>query len=176
MTDLSAQLPPEIDFSAFDFTNLTNSFLADETDASAAAGEKYLVFYLDEDLHAVASERVAEVAPMPTVAALPNAPEWLVGIANLRNEIVSVVNLRTLLKRKNSAVSPRSKLIVLRSPNDQPPIAFTVDRLSEIINLPTAKIQANADKASAFILGKAVHQANALSLIDTEKLLSALVI
>lgn len=175
MNDLNAQLPPEIDFSSFDFTNLTDSLLPDEI-KSPSTGEKYLVFFLDEELYAVSTRQVAEVAPPLPVTPLPNAPEWLVGIANLRNEIISVVSLPRLLKKEKSAVSPKSKLVVLHSPNSAPSVAFTVARLGEIINLRSDEIRFNEDEKSPYISGKAVHLANHLNLINAEKILSSLVV
>lgn len=174
MNDLAAQLPPAIDFSAFDFTNLTNSFLSEEK-SSSTADEKYLVFYLDGDLYAVASKQVAEAAPPLRVARLPHAPEWLVGIANLRNEIITVVSLPMLLKKQRSLAAPKSKLVVLRSQNSASNIAFTADRLSEIVHLKEKEIHPLNDKDSPYIFGTAVHQYGKLNLIDTEKILAALV-
>ncbi len=175
MNDLNAQLPPEIDFSSFDFTNLANSFLPDEI-KSPSIGEKYLVFFLDEDRYAISIKQVAEVAPPLPITKLPNAPEWLIGIVNLRNEIISVVNLPTFLKKQNPAAAPKSKLIVLHAPDSAPYAAFTVSRLSEIISLRIDEIEFNQDEKSPYILGKAVHLSNHLNLIDTEKILSSLVV
>ncbi len=175
MNDLNTQLPPEIDFSSFDFTNLTNSFLPDEI-KSPSNGVKYLVFFLDEELYAVSTKEVAEVASPLQTTPLPNTPEWLIGIANLRNEIISVVSLPTLLKKQNSTASPKSKLIVLQSPNSAPYVAFRADRLSEIISLRKDEIQLDEDEKLSCISGKAVHLSNHLTLIDTEKILSSLII
>ncbi len=175
MNDLNAQLPPEIDFSSFDFTSLTDSFLPDEI-KSPSTGAKYLVFFLDEELYAVSTEQVAEVASLLPITPLPKAPEWLLGIANLRNEIVSVVSLPMLLKKQKSTVSPKSKLVVLHSPDSAPSVAFTVARLGEIINLRNEEIHFDEDEKSPYISGKAVHLANHINLIDAEKILSSLVV
>ena len=175
MNDSTDLPPPEIDFSSFDFTNLTNSFLSGAT-RRQSNGEKYLVFFLDEEIYAVASEQVVEVAPSLHAARLPNTPEWLVGVANLRNELISVVSLRSLLGKQNLDSPPKSKLVVLRSPNSASNVAFTVDKLSEIIILQSEEIEFNKDEKTPYIFGKAVHQSNSLILLNTEKLLSSLVI
>jgi len=175
MSDLTDQLPPEIDFSSFDFTNLTNSFLPGAATLQSI-GEKYLIFFLDEEIYAVASRQVVEVAPPLHAALLPNIPEWLVGVANLRNELISVVSLRSLLKKQILASPQKSKMIVLRAPNSASNIAFTVDKLGEIISLRCEEIEFNTDEKSPYIFGKAVHQSDKLTLINTENLLSSLII
>lgn len=175
MNDPINQLPPDINFSSFDFTNLINSFLPDEI-MSKSIGEKYLVFFLGEELYAISTKQIAEVAPPMTITPLPNAPEWLIGVTNLRNEIISIVSLPVLLKKQSPAVSPKSKLVVLRSPDSAPYVAFAADRLSEIISLRKEEIQFNQNKDSPHILGKAVHLSNHLKLVDSEKIHSSLVI
>jgi len=172
------ELPPEINFSSFDFTKLTNSLLPDDI-KSKSVGEKYLVFFLGEEYYAVATRQVAEAAPSLQTTPLPNSPEWLVGIANLRNEIVSVVNLPTLLKKSNFNVSPKSKLVILRSfePDSAAAyVAFRADRLSEIISLRTEEIESVENEKSPYICGKAVHLSKNLHLIDAEKILASLII
>jgi purine-binding chemotaxis protein CheW len=176
MDNINTPLPPEIDFSSFDFTNLANSFLPDEI-KSKSIGEKYLVFFLGGELFAVATSQVAEVAPPLPITPLPNAPDWLLGIANLRNEIISVVFLPKLFSNQTiSNAAPKSKLVVLRSPDSVSSVAFTADRLSEIISLQTREITFESDENSPFTIGKAVHLSNRLTLIDTEKILSSLIV
>jgi purine-binding chemotaxis protein CheW len=175
MNDLTNLLPPEIDFSSFDFTNLANSFLPDEM-KSKSIGEKYLVFFLGNELYAVPTNQIAEVAPPLPVTTLPNAPDWLMGIVNLRNEIVSVVLLPKLLGKPSPNASPKWKLVVLRSTDSESLIGFSADRLSEIISLRRDEIKFQPEPDSPFTLGKAVHLSNHLTLIDAEKILSSLTV
>ena len=56
MNEPLLELPPEIDFSSFDFPNLTNSFLSDAATLQSI-GEKYFFFFLGKELYAVASEQ-----------------------------------------------------------------------------------------------------------------------
>lgn len=175
MTEITYQPPPDIDFSSFDFTDQTNSFLSGAISESSV-GEKYLVFFLGEEFYAVASETVAEAAPYPSVVALPNAPEWLLGIANLRGEIISVVNLPFLLNKAASTVSAKSKIIVMRPQHSDNGFAFTADKLSEIIVLREQEIETGEKNPAAYICGKAVYKTKILNLIDTKKIFASLVL
>lgn len=153
--------------------DLTASFFADEPKPQVV-GEKYVAFSQDGEFYAVSSKKVVEVTASLHVAPLPNAPEWLHGIANLRGEIISVLNFPMLFGRRASAPAPKSKFIVLRSLAFEFGAAFAADRLNEIVTLPDEKIQSVKDGNSPFIFGKAVHQSNILNLIDMEKLLASL--
>jgi len=159
--------------------DLTAPFFADE-EKRQAVGEKYVAFSLGKEIYAVASKMVVEVTSWLAAAPLPNAPEWLHGIANLRGEIISVVSLPMLLGKRAAkpiaAPAPKSKFIVLRSKAFESGAAFAADRLNEIVTLPDEKIQLVSDENAPFIFGEAVHQSNNLKLIDMEKLLASLAV
>lgn len=153
--------------------DLTASFFAVEA-KSPADGEKYIAFSQGEELYAVSSKKVIEVTALLHVAALPNAPEWLRGIANLRGEIISVLNLPTLFGKRAAPPAPKSKFIVLRSQAFEFGVAFAADRLNEIVTLTNEQIQPVTNESSPFIFGRAAHQSHTLNLIDMEKLLASL--
>jgi len=78
------QLPPEIDFSSFDFPNFTNSFLSDAATLQSI-GEKYFaLFSAQRNLH----RRFRTSRKGCAAARLPNTPEWLVGVANVPTKII----------------------------------------------------------------------------------------
>ena len=63
---------------------------------------EFLTFALDGETFAIEVERVHEVVDPPPVTAVPNAPAWVPGLANIRGNIVPLVNLR-----KKLAMAPR---------------------------------------------------------------------
>lgn len=168
----------ELDFSSLlDLSNLADSiFPTAKNPAAPQEGEKYVVFHLDEKLYAVHSKQVAEVIGCLPVTPLPVVPEWLAGIANLRGDIISVVDLRKLWK-KNSTPPKKSKLLILRSEKENNAVAFVVDKLSEIVTLGTKEIEFSAaDFESSFptFFGRAMHKSQTLYLLDAENLFSSL--
>ncbi|MDQ6788846.1 MAG: chemotaxis protein CheW, partial [Acidobacteriota bacterium] len=143
--------------------------------AFALPGEKFIVFYIGETLYGIPSKEVTEIIRPVPVAALPNAPQWILGIINLRGEIVPVVDLQTLWN-KNSAAMPKSKFIVLRSDMSSACVAFAVDKLSEMVTLFAKEIEALVEESAPHIFGKAVYKSNVLRLIDTHKLFASLAV
>ena len=137
-------------------------------------GEKYLVFFLDDEFYAVPSQKVVEVTPTMPITVLPHAPEWLLGIANLRGEVISVVNLPALLAKKNRKHAPKPKFIILRSSAFESSAAFTADRISEIVSVPDEEVNFKDSADSPPVSGRAVHKSQTLNLIDTEKLFASL--
>ena len=159
------------DFSPLSLPSLTETLPRYEQ-TEITDGEKFVVFFLGDELYAVHAARVAEIVRPLEYTPLPNSPDWLHGIANLRGEIVSVLNLSKICGKASARDSSKSKLIVLKTNHGASAVAFPVDRLSEIITLAVEQIQPPEDLR---LLGCAVYKTASVSLLDTEKLFASLV-
>lgn len=177
MSDRNPKLNNEFDLSdLLDVPHLDEAFFAAPPARAVTDGEKYIVFQLDETLYAVHSRQVVELLGALPLTVLPMAPEWLAGIANLRGDIVQVVDLRKLWLRKTSAPA-RGKLLILRSEKEKTTIAFTVDKLCEIVTLAETDIKFSAaDFESSFptFFGRVTHKNQTHFLLDAETLFSSL--
>ena len=140
--------------------------------AQNSDGEKFVVFFLADALFAVNAAQVAEIVRPLDFTPLPNSPEWLHGIANLRGEIVSVLNLSKICNKPGVADSSKSKLIVLKTETGASSAAFPVDRLSEIITLRREDIQPSEDFRFS---GCAIYKTASVKLLDTERLFASLI-
>ena len=162
----------EMDFSSlFDFSGLN-----DLPHLEPPAGEKYLVFSLDEKLYGIDSKRVAEVTEALPITALPNIPEWLAGIANWRGEIISIINLRKLWEKKTPSPA-KTRLIIFHPAKNDSAIAFLVDRINEIVTLSGKDINFSAsdfENSYPTFFGKADYRSQPLYLLDTEQIFSSL--
>ena len=172
MNDANQINKPIFDLSVLNLPSLPDAF-ADDKPSAQQSGEKFIVFVLDNELFAVSSKRVAEVAQPIAVTPLPNLPEKLLGIANLRGEIISVANLRKILGKNNSNAATKTKFIILRPHNSFSPIAFAVDKLSEFITLSNKEIEPVDQSESPFIFGKNTYKSKPLQFINLEKLFAA---
>jgi purine-binding chemotaxis protein CheW len=159
------------DLSSLNLPNLPDSFSASEK-AENSDGEKFVVFFLADELFAVSAAKIAEIVRPLEFTPLPNSPDWLHGIANLRGAIVSVLNLSKICGKQSAPDSTKSKLIVLKAKNSASPLAFPVDRLSEIITLHKKDVTPTEDSR---FLGGAVYKTAAVKLLDTEKLFASLI-
>ena len=59
--------------------------------------ERFLTFSTNGQLYALPSGQVAEIIRLPAVARVPQAPKGLLGLANLRGNVLPVASLRGLL-------------------------------------------------------------------------------
>lgn len=140
--------------------------LQSEKQISNSVGEKFIVFFLGDELFAVPARKISEVVQPLEITALPGVPEWLLGICNLRGEIVSVVNLPKLWKPEDATNFVKPKLIILREQKGA--IALATDRLSEIVILPDEAIELCEEESH--IYAQAIYDSKNLQIINTEKL------
>lgn len=166
----------EIDFSSLLDLPVFSPLQLSKEEKDLAANEKYVIFHLDEKLYGIRAENILEIVASLPITPLPNLPGWLTGIANLRGMIISVVNLRKLWKRSTLAPQ-KSRLIVFQAAENDISIAFTVDKVSDIVLLPTNEINFSAaDFEHSFptFFGKTVYKSQSLFLLDVDKILSSL--
>lgn len=84
---------------------------------AAAEGEvlELIEFVLSGERYGFAFEYVREVCPVDDLTILPCTPPFVLGIVNVRGEIVSVVDLRKFFELPEKGLSDLNKVIVLRS-------------------------------------------------------------
>jgi purine-binding chemotaxis protein CheW len=175
MNDFARKNSTDFDSSALDSDGLNAMFFSDEQFAQTK-GERYVVFCLGEKFFGVSSDKVSEVAQRLSITPLPNVPDWLVGIADLRGRIISVVILEKLLGAPGANFSPKTKFIVLKSQKFPASVAVAADKLSEIVVIKNEEIHLIKDERTPCLFGRTMYKSNALDLLNVENLLASLTI
>ena len=105
----------------------------------------FLTFLLNDRLYALPAEDIAEVIRTPPVAKMPQAPSALIGIANLRGNVLPLVSLRNLLGLKETKNGgPRS--IVLGGGS---PAALAVDVVETFVTVAAKRIETQQAELAA---------------------------
>jgi purine-binding chemotaxis protein CheW len=104
----------------------------------AEPARRYLTFRAAGRLYALPAEEIAEVIRLPAVARVPQSPESLMGLANLRGSVLPVASLSRLLGREESKLDGASRAIVLRS---ERPVALVVERVEALVAIDTGQIE-----------------------------------
>ncbi|MEI9922532.1 MAG: chemotaxis protein CheW [Bradyrhizobium sp.] len=120
--------------------------MADIAKTTESADERFLTFKSEGRFYALPAESVSEVARMPLLARVPQAPRSLLGLANLRGSVIPVASVRALLGREDVATTYASRLIVLEGAS---PVALAVDEVASLVRVAHEKVRtAEADVAS----------------------------
>lgn len=98
-----------------------------------------VAFQLAHETYAVESIYVREVLPLRELTPLPSAPAFVLGLANVRGQILSVIDLRVLfdLPRKESGAA--TKLIVLRAADME--VGVLADAVAGALSVPLDEIR-----------------------------------
>lgn len=139
---------------------------------------KYIVFSLADSQYAVPLNQVIEVGETQPITPVPNVPDWVLGIINLRGDIISVVDCGAFLQVHNRGVVEMSSFCVVRNQKRDLITSLLVDRIEGMLNLagdvtplPTEQL---TDQLVPYLQGVYEHQGQLLKILNLEGLLSSL--
>lgn len=93
-------------------------------------GEELVVFTLGESRYAVPARWVRELYPLRSYTRLPSTPGFLVGLANVRSQLLSIIDIRPLLDQPRTPPQPQAILLILSSEGTE--IALLTDRVDDV--------------------------------------------
>lgn len=151
---------------------MTNAHLAEHshTDADDVSAHliKHVSFTLDGETYAINAASVNEVLRYTEITPVPGAPAFILGIINLRGNVVTVINGRGVFGLPNHAVSEQSRIIVVDIEDFA--LGIVVDKVSAIVDLNAREIEtppATGDENGArFIQGVYNQDDELLILVD----------
>lgn len=147
-----------------------------EVPASEEEGEKIAIlsFRLKEELYGVELTMLTEMRRSVPLRQLPSAPAHLVGIINLRGELLPVVDLSPILglpQQEWREVAPA--LLILSFKGNK--LALVVDQAKDILTFPLKELKppplSLEQERILFIRGELLLENHPVSLLDVEKLL-----
>jgi purine-binding chemotaxis protein CheW len=117
---------------------------------------------------------VQEINRMLQITKVPNAPEYVSGIINLRSRVIPVINLRHRLGLPPKDTDNNTRIIVVEVSGKT--VGFIVDSVKEVIRIPQNITEAPPELVaginSEFIKAVGKLSDRLLILIDLEKILS----
>lgn len=96
--------------------------------------EKVILFHVNDQVFGINVEYVNAIESAVSVVNVPNAPENIEGIINLRGTIIPVYSLRNKFHLSENETSNNAQLIITKS--EEQIFAFKVDCVNEIYELP----------------------------------------
>ena len=155
---------------------------ASRRDSESEKRERHIIFSIANTAYAAPIENVAEIGRPLKATPVPNVPEWVLGVTNLRGDIISIVDLRAFLGLEATpglaSLTTASRMMVARSRQDDISTALIVDRVSGIGNLPSAQIAPPTapleDSVMPYLRGVCEYGGRLLVVMDFEKLLRSI--
>ncbi len=145
---------------------------------SADKGGKYLTYTLGQEEYGVGILQVKEIIGMMPITPVPQTPNFVKGVINLRGKIIPVVDLRLKFGMEERAYEDRTSIIVveIRTRKASIPIGVVVDSVSEVLNIKNEDIEDTPKFGTTvntdYILGMAKSEDGVKILLDIDKVLS----
>ena len=100
--------------------------------------DKYLTFMLGEECYAIEISLVTEIIGIQRITQVPELPDYVKGIINLRGKIIPVMDVRMRFRKDSKGYSDRTCIIVVEIKNIF--IGLIVDSVAEVIDIPDGDI------------------------------------
>jgi len=139
---------------------------------------KYLTFTLAEEEYGIGILKIKEIIGMMPITSVPQTPEFVKGVINLRGKVIPVIDLRLRFGMGEIDYTERTCIIVVEIEGQEGTvlIGIVVDSVSEVLNIksddiedtPTFGTKLNTD----YILGMAKMEGGVKILLDIDRVLS----
>lgn len=106
--------------------------------------EVLVVFSLGRETYAVPIEEVREVVSVPNIAPIPQSPEYILGVGNIRGNVIAIADLAKKINPDNTdtAYSDESYVIVLKDNTVQ--AGMIVNSVPDTVVVRTSQINTSA--------------------------------
>ncbi len=117
---------------------------------------------------------VQEIIPMATPTKLPQTPDFIEGIINLRGKVIPIIDLKKRFNMGYSEVTPETRSVVVEVEGKT--VGIIVDEVSEVMRIPADNIEppptVMGGIASEYITGVGKIDNRLLILLDMDRILS----
>lgn len=130
--------------------------------------KQIIVFTLGEKYYAVDSGQVEEISKMMDSTMVPNAPEHIKGLVNLRGNVVALVNLQVLLRLKEKECY--NNIVIMNRENEK--IGILVTEVKEVLKIDDGDIEKVSGDGKNGVSGVIQLGGNLVNYIDLERIIS----
>ncbi len=153
----------------FDDTNTHSSFTSG----------KFLTFMLADECYGVEVLKIREIIRMQKITPVPQMPEHVKGVINLRGKVIPVVDLRIKFNLPATDATERTCIIVVDVDGGQGVnqlLGLVVDAVEEVLNVSDGEVEPSPDFGTRLstecCLGIAKIKDSVKTLLDIEKVVS----
>ncbi len=140
---------------------------------------KYLTFRLADEEYGVSILKIKEIIGVMPITTVPQTPEFVKGVINLRGKVIPVITLRKKFGMEEAEYTDKTCIVVveiiINSEKEQ--IGIVVDTVSEVLNIKEEDVEDTPTFGTKldteYILGMAKMEGGVKILLDIDQVLSA---
>ena len=152
----------------------------DVSEGNESENREFLTFILAGEEYGVDILRVQEIKGWNNVTSIPNTPDYIRGVINLRGTIVPIIDMRLRFKLPEKEYDATTVVIVLNVKNEgqqDRTMGVIVDAVSDVYNVLESDIKASPDFGTAvdteFVTGLATVGETMVIVLDIDHMLNA---
>jgi len=129
-------------------------------------------FRVGRETYGVPITALHEIVRVPEITAVPDAPDYMEGVINLRGKIVSVIDLRKRFGGKQINAGKRNRILVVEHKGRL--CGLIVDSATEVLKIPASDVEPSAEvfhEGLNSVTGLGKYQGRLIVLLDMAKLL-----
>lgn len=140
---------------------------------------KYLSFTLASEEYGIGILKIKEIIGMMPITSIPQMPEYIKGVVNLRGKVIPVIDLRTRFSMETIEYTDRTCIIVveIEGKTSTVLVGIVVDSVSEVLNIRAENIEEppsfGASIDTGYIFGMAKMEGSVKILLDIDRVLAA---
>ncbi|WP_448213075.1 chemotaxis protein CheW [Colwellia sp. MEBiC06753] len=135
---------------------------------------QWVTFKLETETYGINVMQVQEVLRYTEIAPVPGAPDYVLGIINLRGNVVTVIDTRARFGLEGAEITDNTRIVIIEA--EKQVIGILVDSVAEVVYLRSSEIDVapnvGNDESARFIQGVSNRDGELLILVDLNKLLS----
>ena len=136
---------------------------------------KFLTFALSNEEYGIEILRVREIIGLMDITTVPQTPEYMKGVINLRGKVIPVIDLRLKFSMQEEIHTQETCVIVVEVNNTS--IGIIVDSVSEVLDIKSGDIEETPSFGQGidtnFIMGLGKVKEQIIILLDIESVLSS---
>ena len=142
----------------------------DETEQQHEPMIRLITFDLADERYGVEVSQVREILRVNQVFPVPGAPDYVVGITNIRGSVVTIIDGRRRFNLPPAEYTDLARMVVLESEDEI--AAVMVDSVSDVIDVPRSQVESNpkmnARDDSPYISGVVTDDKGLIILLKVE--------
>lgn len=135
---------------------------------------QWVTFRLADEIYGINVMQVQEVLRVSEIAPVPGAPHYVLGIINLRGNVVTVIDTRIRLGLPTAELTDATRIVIIEGAKHV--VGILVDCVAEVVDLNMSELESapnvGNDDSARYIQGVASHGDELLILVDLNKLLT----
>lgn len=135
---------------------------------------RWVTFRLEREKYCVNVMQVQEVLRISEIAPVPGAPSYVLGIINLRGNVVTVVDTRKRFGLSPKETDDATRIVIIEVNGNV--IGMLVDSVADVVDLKKSEIESapnvGTEESSKYIQGVASREGELLIVVDLNKFLS----